>query len=388
MQVSPLSNFMKDCVIHIGMHKTGTSSIQMSLRHGLDDPGFLYVDFDEPNGSQAMTILFRDVSESISIYGEIGWSARHIARYKTKVLHRLERSLTHAPRNVCPIISAEACWWMNRTEFERIRAFMADRGYRVRIIVYLRPWKQWAESMFQESVKHSQNTPRELRIPTLLYDYPERIQMLEAVFGPEQVQVFKYDPRTFPEGCVVRHFCEQLGIHFDARRIRRANESLKLPAVQLLYAHWKLGPQREKSELESLASMLVTRQLQKLDGPSFCIHSSLFEPYVPDMARQRFWLEQRLGVSFEEDIYAHDDRSSIREEADLLNFSPDTVSWLAAATRSAAVAPVDGAVCDQMHRLYQSAVRKARFLRVWYGVRHRLFWTKKYIRRFYPAFDA
>jgi hypothetical protein len=279
---------------------------------------------------------------------------------------------------------------MNRTEFERIRAFMADRGYQVRIIVYLRPWKQWNESSFQQRLNAELTFIQQL---ARVNDYPERIAMLDSIFGHEQVQVFTYAPSTFPEGCVVRHFCGQLGIRFDSRRIRRANESLTLPAVQLLYAYRKLGPKLDKSQLTRSAMAQMVHQLRQLGGPPFRIHSSLIEAQMPEMTRQRLWLEQRLGVPFEEDICAHDDGPCIREEADLLTFSPDAVAWLAAATRSAAVAPVDGSratamVCDQMHRLYQSAMRKARFLRVWYGVRHRLFWTKKYIRRLYPAFDA
>jgi hypothetical protein len=374
---------MKDCVIHIGMHKTGTTSIQESLWRRLDDPGFSYVDFDEANGSRAMAILFSDELEKFVGFRSLGWSATRIARYKKRVFALLEERLAHTPRDVCPIISAESCWCMNRVEFERIRAFMTDRGYRVRIIVYLRPWKQWNESWFQQSLKSEPTSIQQLAV---VDDYPERIEMLDSIFGREQVQVFKYAPSTFPEGCVVRHFCEQLGIHFDAGRIRRANDGLTLPAVQLLYAYWKFGPQHGLSELTWWAMAQVVQQLMQLGGPPFRTHSSMIEAQMPEMMRQRQWLEHRLGVPFEEDIYVHDDGPCIREEADLLNFSPDTVAWLAAATRSATVASVDGRpvtamVCDQMHQLYQRALWKMYLRRVWRNCMRPLRWVKQQIGR-------
>ena len=42
---------MSGCVFHFGMHKTGSSSIQNSLYHGLGDPAFHYADLGQPNAS-------------------------------------------------------------------------------------------------------------------------------------------------------------------------------------------------------------------------------------------------------------------------------------------------------------------------------------------------
>ena len=39
---------MSGCVFHFGMHKTGSSSIQNSLYHGLGDPAFHYADLGQP----------------------------------------------------------------------------------------------------------------------------------------------------------------------------------------------------------------------------------------------------------------------------------------------------------------------------------------------------
>lgn len=49
---------MNQCIFHIGMPKTGISSIQEYLYYGLRDPAFRYVDFGEANGSRGVTTLF------------------------------------------------------------------------------------------------------------------------------------------------------------------------------------------------------------------------------------------------------------------------------------------------------------------------------------------
>ena len=51
---------MKRLIVHIGIHKTGTSSIQDSLALNLDDPGFEYISLGAPNGSLALSRAFDD----------------------------------------------------------------------------------------------------------------------------------------------------------------------------------------------------------------------------------------------------------------------------------------------------------------------------------------
>jgi hypothetical protein len=280
-------------------------------------------------------------------------------------LSQLDNMLAHTGAEVRPILSAEVCWGMNRIEFERVRDFMADRGYTVQIVAYIRPWKQWVESSFQERIKLGQGAFQIAPRQEARLDYRGRIETLEAVFGADQVRAFKYDPRIFPDGCVVRHFCQHVGIHLDPASIRRANDSLKLPAIQLLYAYRKFGPGYGTGATAMAENGRLNRRLRELDGPVLRFHSSAVEPVIGKLLPQLPWLEQRLGLPFTEDLTQHDNDLCVRTEADLFDFDGKALAWLAAAVHSQPVSPATGeaaarAVAAQMHSLRRSVPARAR----------------------------
>ena len=52
---------MKNCVIHVGMHKTGTSSLQQSFYQQLDNDQWLYPIFDKSeNHNRILGMLFNE----------------------------------------------------------------------------------------------------------------------------------------------------------------------------------------------------------------------------------------------------------------------------------------------------------------------------------------
>ena len=368
---------MKQCILHIGMPKTGTTSIQQSLCFGLSDPAFRYLHWQRINSNSEMAMLFGGAVENHYFSVKLGWSARQLRRYQRRVVDELAKTLEATPAAVQLILSAEPCWRMEENGFVRLRTFMADHGYVVNIVAYIRPWKQWLESHFRQRIKGGQGLAFLPNDYAYLLDYRARIQMLEAIFGTEQVQILNYALKDFPEGCVVRDFCQHLGIGADQVRIQRANDSLKLPAVQLLYAYHKFGPGYGRGRQPWMEHYLVNQQLLQLGGAPVRFHPSVVEPILQELAPQRPWLEQRLGSAFNEDIYKADDERCIRDEADLFDFAPATLDWLAAASRSAPIRATNRqetalAVCAQMHRLRLMGSQKVRFLRLKVRVEHTL----------------
>jgi hypothetical protein len=349
---------MKQCILHVGMSKTGTTSIQESLYYDLSDPAFRYIDLGQVNHVAAMTTLFSDTPENSYVHRRMGRSAQQVAQYRVQLLYELDKHLAATDVGVQSILSAEYCWGMRWMEYERVRKFMADRGYIVRIIAYVRPWKPWLESSFQQRLQAGLSSFQVSPASHSKIDYRERIETLETVFGSEHVQVFKYEPSTFLEGCVVRHFCQQVGIHFDAGRIRRANGSLTLPAVQLLYAYRKFGPGYGTGTVAGAENAWLVRRLREVQGPALRFHSSAVEPVLSKVLPQVPWLEQRLGLPFTEDLTRYDQGACIRTEADLFDFDAAALGWLADATQSGLARPSAGedaarAVAAQMHKLRQ-----------------------------------
>lgn len=204
------------------------------------------------------------------------------------------------------ILSAESGWYMKPPELQRLREYMENRGYSVKVVVYLRPWKSWLESHFQQGVKIGNDRVIELppRSFFKLLVYRDRLQILEAVFGTDQVDAHNYHPKIFPNGCIVQDFCQGLGINLDPVQIRLTNESLSLSAIKLLYTYRKLGPGFGRGKWAVLSNNLLAYiALVQLPGAPVRFHSSLVEPLLKELTLQRPWLEQRLGCRFDADIY-------------------------------------------------------------------------------------
>lgn len=64
---------MKRCILHIGRPKTGTTSIQESLHHGLTDPAFHYCSFGELNVTRSVFTFFAGAPEKHHTH--CSWSA-------------------------------------------------------------------------------------------------------------------------------------------------------------------------------------------------------------------------------------------------------------------------------------------------------------------------
>lgn len=376
---------MNQCILHVGMPKTGTSSIQGSLHYGLTDPAFRYIGLGGANSSAAMATLFSDAPEKHYSHRRMRQSAQQVQRYRAQLLNQLDTILTNTSTDIQPILSAEYCWGMSRVAFERVRHFMADQGYLVRIVAYIRPWKQWVESVFQERVKLGEHTFQVAPRQEDKLNYRMLIETLDTFFGTEQVQVFKYDPSIFPECCVVRHFCQHTGIRLDPQCIRRANDSLKLPALKLLYAYRKFGPGYGTGATATTENEWLNQRLHELHGPALRFHSSAVEPVISKVLPQIPWLEERLGLSFTEDLFQYDNDICIRTESDLFDFDAEALAWLADASHSKPVSPAKGesagyAVAAQMHKLRQSVPlrKRVRWLmrNVINGLRQRRVWAQ------------
>jgi hypothetical protein len=326
---------MNLCIFHIGIHKTGTSSIQESLHHGLDDRSFRYFGFGETNGNRGITTLFGDPRNHYQHF-HLGLTETDVETYRRKWMQRLGgvvQKVSGSGRTL--VISAEDGWLLNEGQLGDFRRFMEDGGTSVRAVAYIRPWKSRIESGFTQRYRTGFEEFQASTMDPGLLDYRRRIEILDRVFGPQNVQIFKYDPATFPEGCVVRHFCLQMGIRFRPERIRMTNESLSLPALRLLYTYRKLGPGFGSGYKWLILDWILMRRLSELKGPPLRFHSSLAEPLMRDFEDQVPWLRERLGFGLEEDIHRYDGTDCIRQESDLFRYHRDSLEWLASATGSA-----------------------------------------------------
>jgi hypothetical protein len=101
---------MQNLILHVGMPKTGTSSIQKYLWHDLKDQNFQYVDFGVANGTRALYTIALEKPELFQLNSRREIGPRRASRLQAKYTSHLLRSLKRAQnRGQTPILSGEGC---------------------------------------------------------------------------------------------------------------------------------------------------------------------------------------------------------------------------------------------------------------------------------------
>jgi hypothetical protein len=317
---------MNSAIIHFGMHKTGSSSIQQSLAERLDDPGFRYVTTGVANSSGGIAIGFLDDPATYQGSRKTGMSGSQLEHRRQIIRQRLSAQLrSERSSGACTILSAEYISTMKSGDFTSLCDFFAEHGYAVTAVGYIRSPKSYMESAFQQRVQGGFNT---FELSKVYPHYRYHFDKFDAILGRERVRFWHFDPRSFAGGCVVQDFCRRLGIAFPPANVVRTNEGLSRPAVSLLFAYRRFGPEFGVGPTVIRENLLLAQRFAQLRGPKLRFHSSLVAPILEEQRDDLAWMEERLGTSLSEDM-TRDDGSAICSEGDLLVFVPEALQWLA-----------------------------------------------------------
>jgi hypothetical protein len=306
---------MKCCYLHIGMPKTGSTSIQMNLFQVGNPTGWRILTVGgSPNMGTALFAMFSTKYHHTVI--ELGRTPELIARRGKRWRGKLAKAIRQSTEETI-IISGEAMHSMEESGIVALRDFLRPLCDEIRVIGYVRPPMGYKMSSFQQRVKSLRKCSFDM--VTAKLKYRRKFEKFDEIFGRENVLLRKFDPSSFPNSCIVTDFCGQLGIDGpDLSKVQRMNESLSREACGILYAFRKFGPgfgigvdvlQQNKQILAPLLAM---------SGEKFKVSKSLVA-LAPDEEKDLKWMENRLGTSLHENI--EDDGTAVASEEDLLHIS-------------------------------------------------------------------
>ena len=314
----------KECIVHIGMHKTGSSSIQASLYQQLKSEFFSYFDLNEPNHSERIFSLFvKERKNRIhSAYQKKGLTNNDIVDLNLNTKNMLINNMDVSNKSIM-ILSAEKITDLVTVELEELKFFFSLYFEKITIVAYVRTPKSYLESMFQQGVKSGVN---KFMVEESYPDYRKRFEKFDNVFGRENVQLWKFDPKSFPDGNVVMDFCSRLGIQIQAENTVRVNESLSKEALSLLYVYRKYGSGLGASNNVLYGNRTLIKALKHIGKIKIKFSPTLIKPILEQNKDDLLWIEQRLGENLTESMDAGMD--DIENEEDLLTVSEETLHEL------------------------------------------------------------
>lgn len=314
---------MRRLVIHFGMAKTGSTSIQTVLAGLAPHPEFHYLCVDgAANAGRTLTAAFASDPAALNVHRRLGLSEPALAEQRDQALDSFEAQLSGSASVF--VLSTEMLSLIDEAGLCRLRDWFATRVDRVELFGYVRDPASFMESMFQQSLKASRSAfDAALRYPA----YRERFERFERVFGADAVKYRAFEPASFPDRCVVRDFLQQCGVSLDPGPVPRSNESLTLDGVGLLYVIRRHGQPVGQGAAALRRNRRMVRMLREVPGSKFRLHRSLTEPIIDARHEDMQWISSRLDTPLQP-RYPAESEPAIRSEADLFEVSEATRQWL------------------------------------------------------------
>lgn len=304
---------MDRLTLHIGLHKTGTSTIQNTLAHHPALPGFTYIQLRHPNGSLAILQGFsaRFTTRMAARTGQMP-TEQDLALLRHKARLEFARRIAAVPTGH-GLISAEALSFLSEDELRKLRQMAAPQARRLDAIAYVREPRAFLQSVFQQLLRNQM--PRAL----LELPYRDKLAAYDRVLGPGNMTLRLYDRARLPQGCVMRDLAGWLGLEIDPTLIRPSNPGLSRPAIELLYCY------RSQCPRPAPRDPLIIDRLLGLPGPALRFSDRLYRHHAAPWQDQIDWLQERLGGALR---LSPEEEGAIDSFDALLAPSPEALDWL------------------------------------------------------------
>ncbi len=297
-------------VLHIGLPKTGTTTIQNVLHADRDfllaEEAALYPSL-APNLSTALGTIFRDDPSKQRANKVAGLTPEEMAARGRRYLNSLDEEISSGGWDTL-LLSAEGVCNLSASEMARLREWGEKYSTEWVVLVCVRHPVDWTRSVIQQLLKRGK-TLRHLYEKPPLPNYRLRISKAMNVFGGENVRVFDFESAIRGEGGIVKAFTQQAGLSASsgellASRTGRYNESLSLEAARVLdsmnrqrpilvgnaRAPRRAGPGRELAYIRRIKG-------RKFDVPEWVKED------VRSLSREDVgWLNETFGLDLYRDV--------------------------------------------------------------------------------------
>lgn len=302
-------------VLHIGAHKTGTTAIQLYLRHNqkaLRERGCEILLPPTPHGRPAnWNFMFRV-------------DANSVFRLRPPELDKLCAQIDKS--SLDQILSSEELFFLRKPAIRNLAKRIAGKFDQIHLVAYIRRqdqmaishWHQAAQTK-QSAVLFSNQAGPLIDLPAAAIDYLDyatRLQNWITSFAPDKVTCRIYDRNLLAEGDAVTDFlnvCELFPLT-DRIHQSRANEALGTEAVFFLH-ELREGGMSQRDIRKIIAAKILPAGTQG-GLPARAQAEAFMEQFAISNAR----LKTVIGAP----VAFPDNFSSYSEAAQLPRFDTDT----------------------------------------------------------------
>lgn len=306
----------RSIILHAGMPKTGSSSIQASYSNSTAQ-NFEYLPWDTPNHSDLLALIFMSDEELLKYHGfaAVGLNSDALRKKRADALESLSLFLNNS-RNSTVMISAED---LSTPKFspilEDLRNYLLTYTDDIQLYVYVRPPSTFMASFFQQALKGNPQLKELFRV--VLPNYRVPLEAFEKVFGRVNVHLVPFVKENFTNGNVVDDFESRIGFQKGSLGEENANSSLSSRATALIYVQRRFGLGYIYGHKRSQISYeKFVKSVEDIGETKLELHSELQQKVWDRKKDDIDWLKSRFGNDF---VAKPTNTSGIRCEDDLIN---------------------------------------------------------------------
>ncbi|MGV6847047.1 MAG: hypothetical protein ACWA5A_01580 [Marinibacterium sp.] len=335
---------ISEVILHMGMEKTGSSSIQQSFR-GYDDGTLIYAPLEWVNHSLPIQVIFKPYGHQSPGLTAQGLSREEMLKMRARALAQMQDALAMDRERM--VFSAEGILSLDGEQHENLNRFITKRSVKSRLFAYVRDPISYAPSSFQQGLK---NGSAKFRVPR--QHFRKRVGPAFDVYGKDRIELVYFDPKSFPNNSAVHDFAARVGA--DPSRVTeiRSNESMSMFAAAALFLWNRDGmtstgaPDLFQARIQLVRHLLDNSQaLADPEGdwaPGGAGHAEMNRRgvgkfrFARKLVEDRVipkdvqWMERKLGTTLlapRADGMAADD-PGIRSEQDFVDVAEAAYPWI------------------------------------------------------------
>jgi hypothetical protein len=299
--------------VHIGMHKTGSTSIQMTF-DGYASDTLVYPDLGNPNQSAILSTIFKSEPETYSGHRLNNRSREAVLALRDEYRSRLDRAVADAPdRNM--LLSGEDLVLLEQDELDALRRYLLAHFAAVEVIGYVRPPASYMASALQQRAVGGAN----VQFAHLYPKYRQLFEKFDVVFGRDNVTLVKFDRQSLVCSNVVLDLASRIAEPGDDLKVVDANFGRSLEATSVIVAQRRFGEKTLANKRDLRDNKHVVQTLEPLGSSKIALHRDFVERVLDAQQADLAWIENRLGASLAEQL-AEDD-TALRTPQDLFEIS-------------------------------------------------------------------
>lgn len=298
------NNKNRKCYLHIGMHKTGSSSIQKYLFENTLTDDIEYLPLKPANHSILFYSIFTVNPENYHINQRRNYDYYKCLENNKQKLSEIVEFLKDSKRNI--VISGEDISVLNLGELKRFKEFLSSFFDEIEVVIYIRDPHSFLVSVFQESVKGGVAAGASfssLSSNVLYPNYKTVIERFDEIFGQEFINVRLFNKQHLIKCDVVHDFLSVIGIKIE-KKLARTNESLSSEELSIVYLYNKyvISKYGLNAKTNSKLSQLLDR-VKPLAHTKFQVSQEVTNDIIKENYDNLLWLVDRIENSHIEDFF-------------------------------------------------------------------------------------